>query len=100
MFADDSEENAIACLNFDKKVSVGGTWFPTIKNMNPWQQLKLTVKAMTGSQLKIADFPNPKGIHASMLTVANYDKANADIPDICDGNGVLISPAEYEHKLE
>jgi hypothetical protein len=68
--------------------------------VNPWQQLKVTVEAATGSQLKISEFPDPEGVYASMLTIANIDKSTVDIPEIRDGNGVLINPAEYEDKLE
>ena len=39
-------------------------------------------------------------MYASMLTIANLDKSTVDIPEIRNGNGVLINPAEYKHKLE
>jgi hypothetical protein len=45
----------------------------------------------------ICNLPDPEGIYAAMATKADFSKSYMDIPD---GNGVLMTPAEYEQKLE
>jgi hypothetical protein len=49
--------------------------------------------------LTISDMPDPKGIYASVIGNADFSKTYVDIPDVCDGHGVLITPADYEKKL-
>ena len=44
--------------------------------------------------------PDPDGVYSSLLGTANMNKCHVNIPNIWDGNGTLIPPAEYDNKLE
>jgi hypothetical protein len=44
--------------------------------------------------------PDPDGIYSSTLGIADVSKSFIDVPNIHDGNGTLISPDEYEMKLQ
>ena len=48
----------------------------------------------------IADMPDPDGIYSSTLGVADVSKSFIDVPNVRDGNGTLITPDEYERKLD
>ena len=48
----------------------------------------------------IANMPDPEGIYSAALGAAEVSKSSIDIPNVCDGNGALITPDEYEQKLE
>jgi hypothetical protein len=48
----------------------------------------------------IPGMPDPDSIYLSTLGVANVSKLFINVPNVCDGNGELITPDEYETKLE
>jgi hypothetical protein len=63
-----------------------------------WKNDKLiSAAAKDEHALLICNLPDPEGIYAAMATKADFSKSYMDIPD---GNGVLMTPAEYEQKLE
>lgn len=47
----------------------------------------------------ISDMPDHDGIYSSTLGTANVSKCFIAMPNIRDGNGALIRPDEYEHKM-
>jgi len=48
----------------------------------------------------IGHMPDPDSIYSSTLGVADISKSFIDVPNVRDGNGKLITPDEYERKLE
>jgi hypothetical protein len=52
------------------------------------------------SGLGITDLPDPEGLYSSVVGSADFSRTYVDVPNIRDGNGVLITPAEYQTKLE
>jgi hypothetical protein len=47
----------------------------------------------------ILDMPDPQGVYRTALGHADLSKSWLDIPNVQDGNGALIEPAEYDDKL-
>lgn len=47
----------------------------------------------------ITDLPDPDGVYSSVVGKADFSKTYLEAPNIRDGNGVLITPAEYQSKL-
>jgi hypothetical protein len=43
--------------------------------------------------------PDPDGIYSSTLGTANVSRCFIAMPNIRDGNGALIRPDKYEHKM-
>jgi hypothetical protein len=48
----------------------------------------------------IADMPDPEGVYSSALGLADFSKSFIECPNVRDGNGTLIYPDEYGHKLK
>jgi hypothetical protein len=44
--------------------------------------------------------PDPEDIYSTILGVTDISNSSVCIPNIRNGNGDIISPAEYEKKIE
>ena len=44
--------------------------------------------------------PDPEGVYSSALGLADFSKSFIECPNVRDGNGTLIHPDEYGHKLK
>lgn len=50
--------------------------------------------------LNIRDFPDPEELYSSILGAADVSNSVVHIPNIRDGNGNLITPDQYETKIQ
>lgn len=50
--------------------------------------------------LNIRNFPDPERLYSSILGAADVSNSVIHIPNIRDGNGNLITPDQYETKLQ
>ena len=52
------------------------------------------------SRLTIRNMPDPEDIYSTALRNADVSNSSVFIPNIRDGNGDIITPIDYEKKLE
>ena len=54
----------------------------------------------TSPKLSIHSMPNPDNIYSLTLGTIDVSKSSIHIPNICDGNEKIITPDQYDKKLE
>lgn len=59
-----------------------------------------THKETTMPGIGITDMPDPDGMYLSVIRKADFSKTYVEAPNIHNGDSVLITPAEYQSKLE
>jgi hypothetical protein len=50
------------------------------------------------SKLTIRTMPDPEDIYSTALGINDISNSSVHIPNICNGNGDIITPNEYEKK--